>query len=93
MAVISAKGKTKYGEIEIRVTGEHKIEKIECDSPMAVLIEDAIRNAEGEMANGYYPEGGTMLQAYAYLTGLLGYDAVKVDGELEEIPYEEGVIY
>lgn len=94
MTVIRAKGKTKYGEIEIRVTGNTEIEKIECDPSVSAIIQDAIRNADGWMANGYHPKGGTMLQAYAYLTGLFGYDAVKVDGDLEEIPGgEEGVLY
>lgn len=94
MTVIRAKGKTKYGELEIRVTGDAAIEKIECDPSVSVIIQDAIRNADGWMANGYHPNGGTMLQAYAYLTGLFGYDAVKVDGDLEEIPGgEEGVLY
>ena len=94
MTVISANGKTKYGDLEIRVTGSKRIDEIECDPAVSAIIENAIRNADGEIANGYHPEGWTMLQAYAYLTGLFGYDAVTVDGDLEEIPGgEEGVIY
>ena len=47
MTVIIAKGKTKYGDLDVRVTG-----------------------------------------------GLFGYDAVTVEGELEEIPGgKEGVLY
>lgn len=94
MTVISAKGKTKYGDLDVRVTGGQQIDRIECDSWAYPMIRNAIRNAEGWMANGYHPKGWTMLQAYAYLTGLFGYDAVTVEGELEEIPGgKEGVLY
>lgn len=94
MTVISARGKTKFGDLNVRISGEKMVEKIECEPDMAWYIRTAIDRADGWMANGYHPNGGTMLQAYAYLTGLFGYDAVKVDGDLEEIPGgEEGVLY
>lgn len=94
MAVISAKGKTEFGELNVRISGEKMVREIECDPGMAWYIRRAIDRADGWIANGYHPEGGTMLQAYAYLTGLFGRDAVAVDGELEEIPGgEEGVLY
>lgn len=94
MTIVSAKGKTGFGDLKIRISGEKTVEKIECDPDIAWYIKMAIDRADGWIANGYHPEGGTMLQAYAYLTGLFGYDAVKVDGSLEEIPGgEEGVLY
>lgn len=94
MTVISAKGKTKFGNLIVKISGERLVQEIECDPGAAWNIRTAIDKAEGWIANGYHPEGGTMLQAYAYLTGLFGYDAVKVDGDLEEIPSgEEGVLY
>ena len=94
MTVISAMGKTKYGKLNIRISGEKMVQKIECYPDVEPIIRSAVDRAEGWMANGYHPEGGTMLQAYAYLTGMVGYDAVKVDGYLEEIPGgEEDVLY
>ena len=94
MAEITAKGKTKFGDLSIRIIGEKMVEDIECDPGVAWYIERAINNADGWIANDYHPEAGTMLQAYAYLTNIFGYDAVTVEGELEEIPHgEEGVLY
>ena len=95
MAVITAKGNTEFGKMTVKIHGEARAEKIDCDPPgMTWYIERAIDRAEGWIANGYHPDGGTMLQAYAYLRGLFGSDAVTVDGELEEIPCgDEGAIY
>ena len=94
MTVISARGKTKFGDLNVRISGEKMVEKIECEPDMAWYIRTAINRADGWIANGYYPEAGTMLQAYACLTGLFGYDAVTVNGNLEEIPGgEAGVLY
>ena len=94
MTVIRAKGKTMYGEYEIRVTGGKMVESIEGDPAMVDIVRLAVQNSEGKIANGYHPESGTMLQAYAYLTGLFGYNAVEVEGKLDEIPGgEEGVLY
>ena len=94
MTVISANGKTKFGDLHVRISGGKTVQKIECDPGMEPYIRSAVDRAEGWIANGYHPEGGTMLQAYAYLTGIFGYDAVMVDGDLEEIPGgKDGVLY
>ena len=45
------------------------------------------------MANAYYPEPNTMLQAYALLCNEFGYRNVRVDGELEVLEHDDGVIY
>lgn len=93
MAVITAKGKTKLGDLSVRISGEKKVEKIDCDPSASWYFEQAINRADGWLANGYHPEAGTMLQAYALLVCMFGYNAVTVDGDLDEIPHEEGVIY
>lgn len=94
MTIISAKGETEFGVLNVRISGEKMVAEIECDPGMESYIRTAIDRADGWIANGYHPEGGTMLQAYAYLTMLFGYDSVTVDGKLEEIPGgEDGVLY
>lgn len=93
MTKITAKGKTEFGNISIVVIGEKTVKEIECSELIKGKIKNAIHNADGTMANGYNPEPDTMLQAYAYLTNLFGDDHVHVDGDLDEIPWEPGVIY
>ncbi len=93
MAVITAKGKLPYGTFDVTITGDETIKTIECSDLIRKIITNGIRKAEGTMANGYRPEGNTMLQAYAFLVDMFGEDNVSVDGDIGSIPYEEGVIY
>ena len=94
MAVITAKGKTRYGQMDVKITGEHAIESIESSEDyVADFFRERIAAADGYMANGYHPEQNTMLQAYAYCTTIFNWQDIHVDGELEQMESEEGVIY
>lgn len=94
MATITAKGQTSHGYQEIQITGEKRVESIVCsDGAFLLFVETSIKKARGQMANGYVPPAGTMLQALAVLTSEYDYRNVSVDGEIEPIPYQQGVIY
>ena len=93
MARIEASGELSYGKFEVVVSGNGQVENIECSELIKKYVTDSINNAIGTIANNYAPEGGTMLQAYAFLVDLFGADNVTVDGDIGEMPYEPGVIY
>lgn len=94
MTTITAKGDTLFGRFEVTVSGEANVGEIKCsDEPFRRYIADGIRRGEGYMANAYYPDPNTMLQAYALLCNEFGYRNVRVDGELEVLEHEDGVIY
>lgn len=95
MAKITATGGTWLGTISVEITGNRKVESVKCNNPAVEdIIRHAIDNAEGWMANCYYPEAGTMLQAYAYLTNIFDYRAVKVVGDIGKMPKaKEGMLY
>lgn len=93
MAVIKAKGELPYGNFEVIVNGEKRVKSIECSDLIKPYVKEAIHKAKGTIANGYAPEADTMLQAYAFLSEMFGADHVTVDGDIGELPYEEGVIY
>ena len=94
MATIMAKGQTSHGYQEIKITGEKRVESIVCsDGAFLLFVETSIKEARGQMANGYVPPAGTMLQALAVLTMLYNYRNITVDGDIEPMPYQPGVIY
>lgn len=94
MAMIRAKGETKYGKMDITITGEEMVESVTSPDPGTDdFIRDMIRNGDGWIANGYYPDPDTMLQAYALCLNLFDEKDIKVDGEIPEMECEEGVIY
>lgn len=95
MAKITAQGKTWLGKAQVEITGNGTIQSIECNNDdFKMVLEDAIKNGDGWMANNYHPFPETMLQAYAYLTNVFGYDAVHVVGDIGTIPMaEQGKIY
>lgn len=94
MTTIKVKGQTKYGYAEVSVIGDKYVDSIDCkDLFIADYIKKGIENADGHMANGYHPEKNTMIQAFAFLTMIFPYSNVIVDGHLETIPYEPGVIF
>lgn len=100
MTRITARGK-RWGHtvnIEVRQDNSGKIE-VQIDgkaSDYNKQLLDGEALAAPPMANGYWPERGTML-AY-YNTLFRGFfDKLEkldvVEGTLEEIPYEPGTIY
>ena len=94
MAIISAKGKTDYGDLEVRITGEDTVDTIECrDLYIMDIIRKGIREGKGWLANRYHPPKNTMLQAYAFLLSLFHSDDVKVYGEICKMPYQPGLVY
>ena len=94
MTSITVKGQTDYGYAEVTILGNMYVDQVECpDDYVKQLIETGIKNGEGKIANGFYPEKNTMLQAFAFLVGFFPYSNVIVKGELQTIPYEPGVTY
>lgn len=94
MAIISAKGKTEYGELKLRIIGKENIEHIDGGFPFdSNFIRRIIRESDCTIANAYLPEPDSMLKAYLWMCDLFGENNVKVEGELPTIPYEEGVLY
>ena len=94
MTIITAKAEIYNQTIEVTIKGDKYVDSIECDDLyIQNSIADMIKKGEGYMANGYHPEPNTMLQAFATTIQIFEYDKVKVEGELDEIPYKTGVIY
>lgn len=94
MASITAKGATSFGYQEIKITGEKKVESMAClDGAFMRFVAVGIKEARGQMANGYAPPAGTMLQALAVLATLYDYHNITVDGDIGTIPYQPGVVY
>lgn len=94
MTIITVKGQTEYGYAEVKIAGDKYVKSIECpDDYIKKIIKNGIEHGDGYMANRYHPEENTMLQAFAYLTILFPSSNVIVEGTLETIPYEPGVIY
>lgn len=89
MAKIIADGDTFYGRMHIEISGAEAVEDIACDDDaFKVYTQKSIDDADGWMANAYHPPAGTMLQAFAFLTNIFGYDNVTVDGNIGEIPID-----
>lgn len=94
MAIIYAKGKTIFGNLNIRIIGEKKIEKIETkDNVLDWMLDKEIRRFKGVIANNYHAEHDSMLNAYLWACNMFKEENVTVDGEIEPLPFEEGVIY
>lgn len=94
MAKITANGETELGNIEVIIEGDELVNEISCnDSTVKNYFVKSISQADGVIANDYHPEPNTMLQAYAFCCNVFNREDVKVDGNIGEIEYEEGVIY
>ena len=106
MSKIIAKGKLKrepflkdfYPEFEdeqeITIIGEKYVSEYVCDNFLfRSFVRVCVRNGEGRCANSYYPEPNSMLQAYVFLLMIFDPKDVKIEGEIEDIEYEKGVIY
>lgn len=95
MATITAKGPTRTGEQEVRITGGKRVGTVECkDGAFRQFVETSINQGVGQMANGYMPPAGTMLQALAVLQSLyLDYRDITVNGDIGTIPGDPDVIY
>ena len=95
MTKIRGSGDTELGYLDgLIFSGEKTVERITCTSPwMEELIRERFETYDGTIANGYHPKDGSMLLAFVFMAELFGTENVTVDGELETIPYEEGVIF
>ena len=94
MAVITAKGETELGAFDLNVFGEKRVLEIKSSNPwFESFAKKQISNGEGSLANGYYPEPNTMLQAYAFCRGLFKEENISVSGDIGTVEYEPGVIY
>lgn len=86
--IAESKGSTitveeKDGEINVLFDGV-------VDKAMEDLLEVAAKNAP-PMGGTFYPEPGTMLFYYNALKHMPG--TVTVEGDIGEIPHEDGLIY
>jgi len=95
MAKIIAKGNTEeFGKIKIEIIGSEKVDKIICDDEdVKAFFAGHIKDADGEIANGFHPESDTMLQAYAFCLMVFDYKDIHIEGDIGEIEFEEGVVY
>ena len=98
MAKIVADGETRYfGKQHIEIIGTDNVEEIRCkDEAFKEYAGYIIEQGHGKMANGFFPERNTMLQAFAAMTTLfLDYDDVKASGDIGTIEQSGGpdVIY
>ena len=95
MGKITAKGK-KYG---FKLTVEFELNKVLFDGQEDKLLEEELSELLEDpkpMGGTYYPPVDTLLNAL----NILQYhffdepaEEISVEGEIEEIPYEEGKIY
>ena len=95
MTKIRGSGDTELGYMGgLIFSGEKTVERITCSEEwMEDLIREQFENYDGTIANGYHPENGTMLLGYVFMVDLFGEENVTIDGELETIPYQKGVIF
>lgn len=94
MAKITAKGKTEIGRYEVEIEGEGMVDSIKSpDAWFARFIKGQIRKAEGHLANGFYPEPNTMLQAYATCRLIFKEDDISVDGDIGRMEVDPDNIY
>ena len=91
MAMIIACGKTKYGKGIVTIKGNTSVKRVSCrNKKLKAKLEEMIANGEGYIANGYNPDPGTMLQAFACMTRLFDYQSVVVFGDIGTIPQPHG---
>lgn len=94
MATIRAKGKTDFGEMDILIEGAGKVERVSSSiERFANFVREGIHRAEGSLANAFYPDPDTMLQAYAFCKMIFRQDDITVTGDIGEMEHKEGVIY
>ena len=94
MVKIMAKIKSDIFNTDITIYGDGLVSRIECkDSFAKQAVVESIRKGTGQMANSYHPLPNTMLQAYATILQYADADDIDVDGDIGEIPYDDGVVY
>jgi len=94
MTTIKASGTTIYGKISVKIVGNKMVSGIQASDPtIKQLFKRGIHRGDGWMANGFYPEPDTMLQAYAYCLRMFAPEDITVDGDIGEIESKPGVIY
>lgn len=94
MATITAKGMTDAGELDVVITGDKTVDSVESsDRGFATYCKQEIHLASGSLANGFYPEADTMLQAYAFCREWFSPEQITVDGDIGEMECEKDVIY
>lgn len=94
MAIIKARIKSDFYNFncEVTIIGDGMISRIDCKDDFAKeIISNDIKNGNGRIANAYHPLPNTMLQAYATLKKYS--KNIEVEGDIGEIPYNEGVVY
>ena len=94
MAKITANGNTPLGEYFVEIIGTERVDAISCaDAFFQYVIESGIKQELGQMANGYRPSAGTMLQAFAFVSELFGEQNVTVDGDIGKIQFVKDVVF
>ena len=97
MVKITAKGVLEGKEIGVVCTGEngsYEIKLSNCDEIHRTMVLESLREYH-PVGGTYWPEKNTMLHVFNTLSDYTFDKLIEIDcdGELEEIPYEEGVVY
>ena len=97
MVKITAKGVLEGREISALCTGgngRYQICLNNCDESHKTMVLESLRQ-EHAVGGTYWPKKNTMLHVYNTLQNYTFDKLIEIecDGELEEIPGEEGVVY
>lgn len=97
MVKITARGVLDGQRIGVVCTGgngSYEIKLSNCDEKHRIMVLESLQQ-EHAVGGTYWPEKNTMLHVYNTLQNYT-FDRlieIKCDGELEEIPGEDGVVY
>lgn len=97
MVKITAKGVLEGREIGVVCTGgngSYEIKLSNCEEKHRAMVLESLQQ-EHAVGGTYWPKLNTMLHVYNTLQNHAFDELIEIqcDGELEEIPYEEGVVY
>ena len=84
----------KIGAVCVGGDGFYEIELSNCEEKHRMMVFESLKQ-EHAIGGTYWPERNTMLHVYNTLQNHTFDKLIEIecDGQLEEIPYEEGVIY
>lgn len=98
MTIVKAKGKLQNGVFDVLVKKENDVISLTFNGEKDALLMEMLKariNAASPIGGTYYPDE-TEILAYYHSLKTNFFDElmdISVEGELETIPYEEGLIY